>query len=440
MDARVGSATFLLARVCTLRAWWHHREDPQPLAPDHEQREQLAARALAQFPDSTMIDSTNVETALKESRSALSDPNAKTILNAVVKWRALIARIDILVAQPDGGFQQILVGAAKDTVPKKRLRDLTHPLAVSAMVLSDLGLRVHSSLFLVSHRYRKGMDDDQLFTDIDRTQPAMTLGQQLHTSANSLIDEIVSESPPTARLVPGCRDCPYYVERCLGKGVAYPVAYLPYVGADKLMALDQAGVRDVADIPEELEWSDAQDVMIQAVKKAQPWMDEGLPAQVRALKEPRACLDMETELVAMPVEDDARPFESHVKSASVQWNTATEISHADEDRREHDLIVKVVQATAAAATVVVYGDAVPRALRRLSRRHEDLASPLEALTEKIVDLRELVVAGFYHQDFHGSYSLHRVAEALGIPDQAPPATAIASVLEAIEGWGGPTDE
>ena len=56
-------------------------------------------------------------------------------------------------------------------------------------------------------------------------------------------------------------------------------------------------------------------------------------------------------------------------------------------------------------------------LRELARDFPDYDSPLMALTERIIDLMQLVRSEYYHPGFRGSFSIKSVTPAL-VPDLA----------------------
>ena len=65
--------------------------------------------------------------------------------------------------------------------------------------------------------------------------------------------------------------------------------------------------------------------------------------------------------------------------------------------------------------ILVYSSYEKTITRGLAELLPHLREKLTALSERYVDLYRLVVANYYHPDFHGSYSLKAVLPAL-VPD------------------------
>ena len=66
-------------------------------------------------------------------------------------------------------------------------------------------------------------------------------------------------------------------------------------------------------------------------------------------------------------------------------------------------------------SIIAYSGYEKQQINALSALYPDLAPSLEKLTERIVDLLQLIRDNYYHPDFGGSYSIKNVLPAM-VPD------------------------
>jgi hypothetical protein len=206
--------------------------------------------------------------------------------------------------------------------------------------------------------------------------------------------------------------CEFYAH-CAPPAGKYPVLALGG-SKEKLFALMHAGYVDVRDVPEAELANDTQRRIWRQSRLEQTFVGVELRELARGLPFPRYYLDFETVAPAIPIFDGTRPFEP----LPFQWSCHIErrrgaIEHAEfldlgpepPMRRLADGLLKTLGTT---GPIVVYTPYERRVLADLAVRFADLAAPLHALAERIVDLHPPTRAHYYHPAMQGSWSIKAV--------------------------------
>jgi hypothetical protein len=135
---------------------------------------------------------------------------------------------------------------------------------------------------------------------------------------------------------------------------------------------------------------------------------------VRALPYPRYYLDFETVATAVPFFADTRPYEAlpfqwscHVESAPgrLEHREFLDVSGAAPMRGAAESLVAQL---GSAGPILVYTNYERRVIGELAARFPDLATPLSALVERLVDLYPPTRQHYEHPSLGGSWSLKTV--------------------------------
>jgi hypothetical protein len=213
-------------------------------------------------------------------------------------------------------------------------------------------------------------------------------------------------------------ECVFY-EHC-----APPVGRYPVLGLggsrEKLYELLHSGYNDLRDVPEHALANERQRLIWRQSRSEQPYVGAELRAFVRELAFPRHYLDFETVNPAVPIFAGTRPFEA----LPFQWSCHVETSRGRLEHAEfldlgaeppmRRLAEHLLQALGTAGPIVVYTPYERRVIVDLAARFPDLAAPLAALRERIVDLHPPTRRHYYHPAMQGSWSIKAV-----LPTVAP---------------------
>lgn len=90
------------------------------------------------------------------------------------------------------------------------------------------------------------------------------------------------------------------------------------------------------------------------------------------------------------------------------------LANGDSDPRE-DFVRSLLRTLKADGPILVYSSFEATCLKTLADDFPDLASDINAIIQRLVDLLALIRQHFYHKDFGGSFSIKKVLPAL-VPD------------------------
>jgi hypothetical protein len=180
---------------------------------------------------------------------------------------------------------------------------------------------------------------------------------------------------------------------------------------------------------------------LQAVRSGELALDhEGFLSLAEELVFPLWFMDFETYMPGLPIFAGTRPWQQ----IPFQWSL--HVQEADGEVR-HDEFLKadgsdprrafaeaLIDAVGPTGSVVVYNKGMESTrLRELARDLPDLAAPLQAIDDRIVDLLPIVRQSVYHSDFHGSRSLKSVTPVLA-PHLSYDELALKAGMQAMQAY------
>jgi hypothetical protein len=214
-------------------------------------------------------------------------------------------------------------------------------------------------------------------------------------------------------------ECPFF-KHCWPTDAEYPVHGLK--GSRQLLGeLVMAGYRDIREVPVEALRSENHLRIHRVTKSGRAEILPGAGEFVRALPYPRYYLDFETIGPAIPVWAGTRPYETLPFQWSIHVEEAPgEIRHAEfldvsGKPPMRALAEQMIADLGSAGPVLMYTAYEKGVIRGLAERFPDLAAPLEAIVERLVDLYPVTKANYYHPDMLGSWSIKAVLPTIA-PD------------------------
>lgn len=411
----VTKSLVLAAQVCPTAAWYQaHDEDDGEERTEADQLRMLEGTEVGQrarnlYPDGALVGSRKMTEAVMETKKFLADPKVTVVFEAAFDLGGIVARADILV-RDGGGWRLYEV--------KSSLNDsgeLVADLAYTVMVASRAGVKLtRASLLLLSRAYRLGQPDTDLFVEADHTADVLPLAGPMSSVAATLLTVLNSATPPKPGLIRACRDCPYFREQCLGKGVEHHMLTLPRLLEDRFQALNATGITRIADIPATVKLSESQKVVREAVLAGKPlWDRTALSTLLNKVRWPAGYLDFETFKTAIPVYPDIGPHEQVVTQYSLHVcdSPGKERSHheyladARQDSRR-ELAERLLGDLEAAKSIVVYSGFEKRVLTELQGLFPDLDGGLQTCIDRLFDLEAALKPGvYYHPAFGGRSSI-----------------------------------
>lgn len=231
----------------------------------------------------------------------------------------------------------------------------------------------------------------------------------------SEFSRVLDGAMPLVEMGSHCSDpfeCPFH-GHCSAGGPTFPVEILPR-GGKTLVAIREAGLRDLRDVPEYMLKSANHLRVWRSTKSGQPDIVKGAGAELAALPYPRYYMDFETTQMAVPAWAGTRPYEQ----LPFQWSCHVE--KADGSLEQHGFLdlsghppmrafaESLIAYVGGVGPVFTYSSFERTVLGSCAARFPDLAERLGAIMERIVDLRPLTERSYYHPQMMGSWSIKSV--------------------------------
>ena len=202
----------------------------------------------------------------------------------------------------------------------------------------------------------------------------------------------------------------------------HPLDYLPYLGETKREALTARGIVDLRDVPDEVLSPMQRRVKEHTVSGTTFFDRAGAAAVLAPHGLPAYFLDFESTQSAVPRWKGTRPYQQIVFQFSLHILSEDGVlAHAAFlDLSGNDPTKAFAEAVVATCgndgPVFVYHAPFERTrLRELAGHYPELAKPLLAINRRMVDLRPVAQACYYHPSQCGSWSIKKVLPA-AVPD------------------------
>lgn len=222
---------FLNTITCPTLGWELRNEDTtvqDSLAPKTigekfrvEQGLEIGRRARSLYTAGLLIEEKDMEKAVAATRQAMEDPNVSTIFEGAFLVDGTAARADVLIRNGASWGLLEVKSSANDR------GDYIDDMAYTAMVLSQAGLAItQASLLLISKDFRLGMDNQQLFVEVDHTEEVLIRAEAFRQIWPNIIEESSRSQKPEPVLKFECRKCSLF-SGCTGKGIENHVFKFP---------------------------------------------------------------------------------------------------------------------------------------------------------------------------------------------------------------------
>ena len=422
---RLSKSRYISGTQCHLRLWYDTRQRDLATAPGEALRavfetgHEVGEVACKRFPGGHLVahDHRHVPEALEETRQVIEAGAAPAVFEAAFEHERVLVRADVIERLPGGGWRLVEV---KSTT---RLKDVfLLDLAVQLWVLRGAGLDVREAAVLTLDRnyVYDGVrfDLDALFSMHPRFDEATahleTVGAQVRTMQRMLAE------PAAPVIAPGghCFTpylCPYH-EHCTRDMVVpeYGIDELPRLTASRRAPLVAAGIEEIRDIPEDFPLTRLQRILRRAVREDRAVVHGDITKALARIAPPVRHLDFETFAPAIPRFAGTRPYEQIPFLFSVHTERAgSPPEHADYLHEQHDdprpaLADRLIGAAGREGTICTYSGYERKVLRDLATALPDRAPALRAIRRRLFDLHPVVLNGYYHPGFRGSFSIKNV--------------------------------
>ena len=312
----LSKSTFLMGRQCSKLLWFRYNAKDQIPQPDEAQQavfdqgHEVGELAKQLFPGGIEIDTTpgDFDGAIRRTTEALQQ--RRPIYEATFAHGGGYARADILVPVAGNAWDLVEVKSTTGLKEEVHLPDI----AFQAFVLTGAGIKLRKCFLahINSEFVRHGPVDPKKFSTLeDVTKPVSAMTRDIEDQIDAMQRVIGLKSHPDIKIGPHC-DNPY---SCPLHDLCW--SFLPeasvftlYRGGAKCFWLLQQGIERLADIPADVTLTDNQAIQRSVLLAGQPHIDRpALAAFLSQLEYPVSYLDFETIGTAIPLFDDASPYQ-----------------------------------------------------------------------------------------------------------------------------------
>lgn len=388
----------------------------------------------------------NTTKALAETAEALQRGGKRQALfEAAFQYSDVLVRADVLKPVP-GGYDLIEVKSST-SVKDYHLVDC----AIQAWVIRNAGIkirRVYLAHIDTSFVYEGSGDYNGLLMAEDITTEVSGLVEQVPTWVRRL-QKVLRGNEPSIATGEQCSkpfDCPFF-EHCRAQepaGPKYPVTILKRSAALTRALLDE-GYVDLRKVPAERLSNPIHQRIRKASVTGKPFLDPAAGEQLDDLGYPRYYLDFETINFAIPRWAGTRPYQQvpfqwscqiEQRDGSLKERAFLDLSGDDPTR---DFAESLLRTLGKRGPILVYNKGFEAGrVAELAEWFPDMAKPLLALNERMVDLLPITQRHYYHPAMMGSWSLKRVLPTIApeldyseLDDVADGGQAQLAYLEAI---------
>ena len=421
--SRLSKSRFVAGWQCDKLLWWMVHEPAAPeLQPDKvlqdlfDQGRQVEELARLEFPGGILIDHPHTAYAERLAATvAALGAGASAVFEACFEAGGVFVAVDVLLRE-GAGWTLLEVKSSSSAKPEH-----VTDAAIQTWVLRQAGLAVtRVEIMHLDPEYRHP-GPGQLLTRTDVTVPVEAFLPQVPDLVAALLAGLGGPLPGT-KIGAQCyepRECPFH-GRCWPAD-PHHIRTLYNVGPKKTISYMASGIHSIWDIPSTAKLPFAASRQLKAIRHQGLVVEPTLAADLEPFQSPLGYLDFETVARAVPVWNGLAPWGAAVAQFSYHEEQPDGgLSHVGwlaegpgDPRRE--IAEAMLKATAGARRIVTYSAYEKTRIKELKALVPELAGPLDALLEKLVDLLPVVRNNVYHPDFRGSFSLKYVLTPL-VPD------------------------
>jgi len=267
-----------------------------------EQGIEIGSRARELYPGGLLIDDVDLVSASKKTESLMNEPSVSIIFEGAFLIDGFVARADIL-KRGAKGWQLIEV---KSSVNDRE--EFIDDMAYTAMVIKRCGFNISNvSLLLVSKDFRLGMENEDLFLEIDHAEEVLARVEEFKPFWQKIEEITRAPVKPEPQLIFECRKCELFRE-CVGKDIENHIFDIPRLSQSKFDELAELGIVCIEAIPDGFPLTANQYRVRDCVLTKKPFVGDGLKSELRTISWPAYYLDFETVMTAIPLYPDIAPY------------------------------------------------------------------------------------------------------------------------------------
>ena len=352
--------------------------------------------------------------AIRDTVELLSKGPDKPIYEATLEYEGVQVRADVLL--PSGQGWRMIEVKSSSSLKDEHKRDS----AIQAWVFKSLGYQLESISVAhvdTSFVYQGDEDYTGLLVEHDITDDVEALLPFVPGWVDLAWGAVKAEMPevPVGKHCENPYPCGFY-DQCWPSDAEYPVYGLGGSKKD-LAAWVNEGLRDIREVPTE-GLTPKRRRIHSATVSGEPEVLPGGRKFVESLAYPRYHLDFETISPVVPIWAGTRPRQV----LSIQYSCHIEEAPGLFDHKEfldlsgeppmRSLAETMIKDLGTEGPILMYTGYEKIRIKEMSAMFPDLASQLEAVIERLVDLKPPTLKNFYHPLMLGSWSIKDVAPVI----------------------------
>ena len=374
--------------------------------------------ARAQFPLGIEQNAKSNHEKLELTQRLLKE--YKTVFEPAFVYDECIVQFDILTQNDDGSFDVIEVKSGSSFK-----EDYEIDTTIQYYVATKAGALIRKFEVWFVNKESSSIHDPNYFTKLDVTQKCVANKEKFNQYFEKAKSILELKKAPEAKVGAHCDkyECPFRnSESCRINRDAKHVLSMPrFTNAWK--AFEQ-GITSVNDsrFDEFYNYGENNPVVMASVRQNKLVINQAeLLADISKWKMPLNFFDFETLASAVPVLDGQRPYEqvvvqfsNHIYEGNSDELTHQEYLHQDLSNPNLSAIESMLSVLESnQGSVVSYNMSFEKSrILELAKKYPQYRKRLVLLTERFVDLMDIVKDYVYHPNFMGSYSLKVVSPTL----------------------------
>lgn len=356
--------------------------------------------------------------------SELIESGAKVIYEAAFMYDGILCLGDILV-KDRGGWNLYEVKSSTG------LKEVYLPdAAVQYYVMNGSGIKLTdvSIVFLNNQYVRKGnLDLKELFTIESILELVEDMQDEIVKQAGVLKTVLAGKKVPDVDIGPQCSD-PYncdFMGHCWAHIPETSVFNLARLTTEKKFELYRLGVVKLEDLPEDYPLNNRQQIQVDAHISGKKHIDKEVIGRfLESITYPHYYMDFETFMPAVPLFDNARPYQQipfqfcvyFLEAKGAKPELREFLAQASSDPREV-FIRTLIDATPGPGPIVVYNKSFEATrMAELAKDFPAYSNELTTRQDRLVDLLDPFARGYYYApSMGGSASIKVVLPAI-VPD------------------------
>ena len=383
------------------------------------------ARSL--YPDGILIDSKDIETALKETQKNIIE-GVLTLFEAAFRFDDVVIRTDILTRQSVNDPWKLY--EVKATTYKSndeaRKEDFRQDIAIQVWVLQQSGITLDGAYLMHLNSECIYPNLESLFIAKDYWPEITPLLTEMPMELEKLKEVLQNQALPNISIGPHCEQS----QGCSFKDTCWNHIPKPSVFDIPNCRQRWKHFEDGRIAVHHLSESDFQSSthlrVLKCYQENQPFFDKQMACEILQQWEyPLSYFDIEAIAYPIPRYPNSRPYQNlpFQFSCHIQRDENSELEHYEFLHDENNdprlaFIQKMLEVIPQSGSIVVYHQTYEISrFKELARDFPEHAQAINDLIPRVVDLKKVIMDTVYYPGFLGSFSIKKVAPVL-LGDQA----------------------